>query len=158
MQILLKGLDKRRFFFHQFNKTERMKRKYFFWCCLFRFLFQIWTSKYKARIVQFYPYLFTWIILLVFPIWSGFGSINVFFYLSGQALGSVFGLPMTGFIAASPMGWPGIFRFYGIMFGLLGVVPWFMAADAPAQHPKISDGERKYIEDELGDGVNTKVN
>ena len=65
---------------------------------------------------------------------------------------------MTGFIAASSMGWPGIFRFYGIISGLLSVVLWFMAADAPAQHPKISDGERKYIEDELGNGVKTKVN
>ena len=64
---------------------------------------------------------------------------------------------MTGFIAASPLGWPGIFRFYGTVSGLLGVVLWFMAADAPAQHPKISYGERKYIEDELGNGTKTKV-
>ncbi|KAJ8721790.1 hypothetical protein PYW08_004192 [Mythimna loreyi] len=83
------------------------------------------------------------------------GRMSAFVY-GGQALGTVFGLPMTGFIAASPMGWPGIFRFYGVMSGLLGLILWFLAADAPAQHSKISDGERKYIEDELGNGVKTK--
>ncbi|KAJ8731676.1 hypothetical protein PYW07_004840 [Mythimna separata] len=83
------------------------------------------------------------------------GRMSAFVY-GGQALGTVFGLPMSGFIAGSPMGWPGIFRFYGIISGLLGFVIWFMAADTPAQHSKISDGERKYIEDELGVGVKAK--
>ncbi|XP_075977494.1 putative inorganic phosphate cotransporter [Anticarsia gemmatalis] len=68
----------------------------------------------------------------------------------GQALGTVFGLPMTGFISASPMGWPGIFRFYGIMSGMAAVLIWFLVYDTPAQHPKISAAEREYIEDDLG--------
>lgn len=55
------------------------------------------------------------------------------------------------------MGWPGIFRFYGTVSGILSVVLWFMAADSPAKHPKISAGERKYIEDELGSGEAAKV-
>lgn len=60
------------------------------------------------------------------------------------------GLPMTGFIAASPLGWPGLFRFYGILSGIIGVILWRYAADTPAKHPKISADERRYIEDGLG--------
>ncbi|KOB65894.1 Sodium-dependent phosphate transporter, partial [Operophtera brumata] len=68
----------------------------------------------------------------------------------GQALGTVLGLPITGFISATSLGWPGIFRFYGILSGIIGVVLWFFAADTPAKHPMISHVERKYIEDGLG--------
>ncbi|XP_063891851.1 putative inorganic phosphate cotransporter [Helicoverpa armigera] len=83
------------------------------------------------------------------------GRMSAFVY-GGQALGTVFGLPITGFIASSPMGWPGIFRFYGVVSGMIGFLLWFMAADAPAQHPKISAAEKKYIEDELGSSDKNK--
>ncbi|XP_059045668.1 putative inorganic phosphate cotransporter, partial [Achroia grisella] len=67
-----------------------------------------------------------------------------------QALGTVLGLPITGFIASSSMGWPGIFRFYGLLSGIIaGVVLWF-GADSPAKHPNISEAERFYIEADLG--------
>lgn len=78
-------------------------------------------------------------------------------YFSGQALGTVFGLPMTGFISSSSLGWPGIFRFYGILSGIIGVLLFWLAADTPAKHPKISEAERKYVEDELGKGDEAKV-
>ncbi|XP_037294349.1 uncharacterized protein LOC115442923 isoform X2 [Manduca sexta] len=68
----------------------------------------------------------------------------------GQALGTVLGLPMTGFIAASPLGWPGLFRFYGILSGIIGGILWWLIADTPGKHSKISAAERKYIEDGLG--------
>ena len=76
---------------------------------------------------------------------------------SGQALGTVFGLPMTGFISSSALGWPGIFRFYGILSGIIGVLLFWLAADTPAKHPKISEAERKYVEEELGKGDEAKV-
>ncbi|XP_053609768.1 putative inorganic phosphate cotransporter isoform X2 [Plodia interpunctella] len=66
-----------------------------------------------------------------------------------QALGPVLGLPLTGFIAASPLGWPGIFRFYGILAGFSGAIIWFFCADSPAQNKKISLAERNYIEEAL---------
>ncbi|XP_053609697.1 putative inorganic phosphate cotransporter isoform X2 [Plodia interpunctella] len=66
-----------------------------------------------------------------------------------QALGPVLGLPLTGFIAASPLGWPGIFRFYGILAGISGAIIWYVCADSPAQHVKISLTERSYIEEAL---------
>ncbi|XP_075977492.1 putative inorganic phosphate cotransporter [Anticarsia gemmatalis] len=77
------------------------------------------------------------------------GRLAAFVY-GGQALGTVFGLPMTGFISASPMGWPGIFRFYGIMSGMMAFLIWFLVSDTPAKHPKISAAEKDYIEDDLG--------
>lgn len=79
--------------------------------------------------------------------------IFVFFdlFIPGAALGTVLGLPITGFISASSsLGWPGIFRFYSLLSGIIGVVVWCYAADTPAKHSKISAAERKYIEDELG--------
>ncbi|CAK1554559.1 unnamed protein product [Leptosia nina] len=72
------------------------------------------------------------------------------FAFGGQAIGTVLGLPITGFIASSPLGWPGIFRFYGLMSGIVAGFLWWLAADTPAKHPKISPEERKYIEDALG--------
>ncbi|CAB3221231.1 unnamed protein product [Arctia plantaginis] len=72
------------------------------------------------------------------------------FVYGGQALGTVFGLPLTGFISASPFGWPGIFRFYGILSGIMAVLIWFFVYDTPAKHNKISDIEKKFIEDDLG--------
>lgn len=75
---------------------------------------------------------------------------TVLLFFLGQALGTVLGLPITGFISASSMGWPGLFRFYALLSGSIGVVVWWLAADTPAKHPKISAAERKYIEDGLG--------
>ncbi|KAI5639138.1 major facilitator superfamily domain-containing protein [Phthorimaea operculella] len=72
------------------------------------------------------------------------------FAQGGQALGTVLGLPITGFIAASSLGWPGIFRFYGILSGLVAVLVYFMVFNTPSMHPKISFAERRYIEDGLG--------
>ncbi|KAI8436406.1 hypothetical protein MSG28_010004 [Choristoneura fumiferana] len=77
------------------------------------------------------------------------GRLTSFAY-GGQALGTVLGMPITGFIAASPLGWPGIFRFYGLLSGLVGGMLWWLGADTPAQHKSISANERRYIEEALG--------
>ncbi|CAH2218376.1 jg14048 [Pararge aegeria aegeria] len=68
----------------------------------------------------------------------------------GSVLGAVLGLTITGFIATSPLGWPGIFRFYGIISAIIGSVMWIFGADTPAQHKSISATERRYIEERLG--------
>ncbi|XP_063363940.1 putative inorganic phosphate cotransporter [Cydia amplana] len=72
------------------------------------------------------------------------------FALGGQPLGIVLGLPITGYIAASSLGWPGIFRFYGLLSLSFGAILWFLGADSPAQHIRISVSERRYIEEALG--------
>ncbi|XP_045536591.1 putative inorganic phosphate cotransporter [Papilio machaon] len=68
----------------------------------------------------------------------------------GQALGPVLGLPVTGFIASSPLGWPGVFRFYGVLAALVGTLIWYMTADTPAKHPRITLAEKLYIESDIG--------
>ncbi|XP_045772822.1 putative inorganic phosphate cotransporter [Maniola jurtina] len=70
----------------------------------------------------------------------------------GSIFGTVLGLTVTGFIASSPAGWPGIFRFYGILSGIVGSGMWIFGADTPAQHKTISVAERRYIEERLGVG------
>ncbi|XP_032517399.2 putative inorganic phosphate cotransporter isoform X1 [Danaus plexippus] len=76
----------------------------------------------------------------------------------GQALGAVLGLPITGFVASSPLGWPGLFRFYGILTGIIGAVMLKFGVDSPAKHPKISSAERRYIEERLGNDNENKKN
>ncbi|XP_022123261.2 putative inorganic phosphate cotransporter [Pieris rapae] len=71
------------------------------------------------------------------------------FAFGGQAIGTVLGLPITGFIASSSLGWPGIFRFYGVISGIVAIFIWWLAADSPGKHPKISFEERTYIEEAL---------
>ncbi|XP_059058446.1 putative inorganic phosphate cotransporter [Achroia grisella] len=71
------------------------------------------------------------------------------FVYGASALGAVLGLPITGFIASSAMGWPGIFRFYGTLSGIMAVVIWKLGADSPAKHTKITPEEKLYIEQEL---------
>ncbi|XP_013180508.1 PREDICTED: putative inorganic phosphate cotransporter [Papilio xuthus] len=68
----------------------------------------------------------------------------------GHALGPVLGLPVTGFIASSSVGWPGVFRFYGVLAALVGALIWCLTADTPAKHPNISYSEKEYIENDIG--------
>ncbi|XP_041979298.1 uncharacterized protein LOC121733191 [Aricia agestis] len=70
----------------------------------------------------------------------------------GQALGTVLGLPISGFLAASSLGWPGVFRFYGILSGIVAGILWYFGADTPAKHTKISLEEKAYIENNAGSG------
>ncbi|XP_047991572.1 putative inorganic phosphate cotransporter isoform X2 [Leguminivora glycinivorella] len=77
------------------------------------------------------------------------GRLSAFAY-GGQPLGIVLGLPITGYIATSSLGWPGIFRFYGLLSLSTGLILWFLGADSPSQHSKISVAEKRYIEKGLG--------
>lgn len=55
------------------------------------------------------------------------------------------------------MGWPGIFRFYGIISGIMAIMVILFVYDTPAQHIKISAAEREYIERDLGSSEGKKV-
>ncbi|CAG4952643.1 unnamed protein product [Colias eurytheme] len=77
------------------------------------------------------------------------GRMAAFAY-GGQALGAVLGFPVTGFISSTFLGWPGIFRFYGMLVGFVGGLLWWLGADSPAKHKYISAAERHYIETSLG--------
>ncbi|XP_071483662.1 sialin-like [Diadema antillarum] len=67
---------------------------------------------------------------------------------SGSCLGNILGQAVSGSLANSDIlgGWPAPF----FLFGTLGLI-WFcvwlcLAFDSPAEHPRISTEERKYIE------------
>ncbi|KAJ8929846.1 hypothetical protein NQ314_017450 [Rhamnusium bicolor] len=57
---------------------------------------------------------------------------------------------LTGFISASWIGWPPTFYLFGIV-GCLWAMAWaILGANCPAQHIRISEEERYYIESSLG--------
>lgn len=69
------------------------------------------------------------------------------FVYTGGPLGTVIALPVTGAISASSVGWPLMFYLYGGL-GLVWTVAWiFFGADCPSKHGRISQEERRYVED-----------
>eukprot|EP00095_Tigriopus_kingsejongensis_P002637 maker-scaffold441_size170131-snap-gene-0.28 protein:Tk02637 transcript:maker-scaffold441_size170131-snap-gene-0.28-mRNA-1 annotation:"hypothetical protein TcasGA2_TC006625" len=69
---------------------------------------------------------------------------------AGSQIGTALAAPITG-ILCQTLGWEYVFY----LFGGLGVV-WFgfwaaLIHDSPAKHPRISEAERKYIQDSIGD-------
>lgn len=66
--------------------------------------------------------------------------------LSGAPLGNVFGLAVSGWIAAT-FGWQAIFYIFGIV-GLLWAVIWIPTAwNEPRQHPRITQAEIDLLEE-----------
>ncbi|XP_046680576.1 putative inorganic phosphate cotransporter [Homalodisca vitripennis] len=76
------------------------------------------------------------------------------FVFVGAQFGTVLTMPIAGYLAASPWGWPSIFYCTGLC-GVLWSVAWlFVGANSPDSHPSISDRERQYINSAL---VNTSA-
>lgn len=68
-----------------------------------------------------------------------------FVYTAGP-LGTVVSLPVTGEISDSSVGWPVAFYLYGGL-GMAWVVVWaFFGADSPEKIFRISEEEKRYIE------------
>ncbi|XP_037951748.1 putative inorganic phosphate cotransporter [Teleopsis dalmanni] len=77
------------------------------------------------------------------------GALGTFCY-SGSQFGTIVMLAVSGFIAQSSAGWPGIFYVSGAM-GFVWALFWFLfAASTPAEHRSISPEEKKFIENSLG--------
>ncbi|XP_031844097.1 putative inorganic phosphate cotransporter [Nomia melanderi] len=69
--------------------------------------------------------------------------------MMASALGAAITMPICGFLIAS-LGWESVFYVTGAI-GLVWSVAWFrLVFDSPAQHPRISAEERRYIEDAIG--------
>ncbi|XP_012939514.2 sialin-like [Aplysia californica] len=78
---------------------------------------------------------------------------------SGMLLGNIFTFSISGVLCKHGFdnGWGSIFYLSGVMF-LLWVVAWFpVTSDTPAQHKRVSAGERKYIEGSIGRSSVAKV-
>ncbi|KAJ8923270.1 hypothetical protein NQ315_001827 [Exocentrus adspersus] len=69
------------------------------------------------------------------------------FVYTGGPLGNVIAMPIAGMLSASSIGWPSVFYLYGGL-GLVWCVFWyFLAADCPAKHSRMTEEERRYVED-----------
>lgn len=65
-------------------------------------------------------------------------------YLTGSPIGTIVALPLSTWIIAK-WGWPAVFYVCGAI-GLVWIVFWFwLAADSPETHPRISEEERDQI-------------
>lgn len=76
----------------------------------------------------------------------------------GGPFGTVIAMPVTGWISGSAWGWPFAFYLYGIIGFLWTVAFILFGFNSPADHKKISQEEKFYIEGTLGVKTdNTKV-
>ncbi|XP_017490863.1 PREDICTED: putative inorganic phosphate cotransporter [Rhagoletis zephyria] len=76
------------------------------------------------------------------------GSIGTFCY-TGVQFGSVVIMAVSGAIASSSFGWPGIFYISGLVSLLWAIVWYIVGASSPSEHKWITDYERLYIESAL---------
>lgn len=74
------------------------------------------------------------------------------FSYAGSQLGTVFAMPLSGFLCDHGFagGWPSVFYVFGALACLWFIVWIFAAYNTPADHPKISNAERCYIEASVG--------
>ncbi|XP_050295549.1 putative inorganic phosphate cotransporter [Anthonomus grandis grandis] len=69
---------------------------------------------------------------------------------SSVPFGTVIGILLTGIISESRYGWPMVYYIYGIS-GIFIVISFIIFGyNSPADHPKISESERNFIEKSLG--------
>ncbi|EZA50530.1 putative inorganic phosphate cotransporter isoform X2 [Ooceraea biroi] len=71
------------------------------------------------------------------------------FAYAGAQFGTVIAMPISGFLAASRVGWPSIFYVFGALAIVWSTVFLLFGADSPSSHSSISQEEKEYIEDSL---------
>ncbi|XP_069462506.1 vesicular glutamate transporter 1 [Ambystoma mexicanum] len=71
----------------------------------------------------------------------------------GSYAGAVIAMPLAG-VLVQYSGWSSVFYVYG-SFGIFWYIFWILVSyESPAVHPSISDEERKYIEESIGESTN----
>ncbi|XP_073514319.1 vesicular glutamate transporter 2 [Phyllobates terribilis] len=71
----------------------------------------------------------------------------------GSYAGAVIAMPLAG-ILVQYTGWSSVFYVYG-SFGLVWYLFWILVSyESPAKHPTITDEERTYIEESIGESAN----
>lgn len=58
-------------------------------------------------------------------------------------------MPMCGFLIAH-LGWESVFYVTGAISTVWSVLWFFLVYDSPAEHPRIADEERRFIENAIG--------
>ncbi|KAK9887950.1 hypothetical protein WA026_000248 [Henosepilachna vigintioctopunctata] len=71
------------------------------------------------------------------------------FVYSSTIVGSTLGLPVTGYICSTPLGWPGVFYFSGTAGLLWSLLMFRYCHNNPQEHPSISSTEKQYIEENV---------
>lgn len=83
------------------------------------------------------------------------GRLGTYCY-AGAQFGTVVMLAISGFLASSPIGWPGIFYVSGAA-GIVWTIVWFFfGGNSPVEHGSISAEERDFIENSLGNQDHSK--
>ncbi|NXI72286.1 VGLU2 protein, partial [Anseranas semipalmata] len=71
----------------------------------------------------------------------------------GSYAGAVIAMPLAG-ILVQYTGWSSVFYVYG-SFGIVWYMFWLLVSyESPAKHPTITDEERRYIEESIGESAN----
>lgn len=73
-------------------------------------------------------------------------------YITGFSFGIGLTYPLCGFLIAH-FGWRVVFYVTGSVGILWCLIWWLLAFDTPAQHPRITASERRYIESNVGNTV-----
>jgi len=76
---------------------------------------------------------------------------------SGSNFGTIITMSLSGFLASSSYGWPSIFYTDGSVSIVYGIVWFWFGAESPAVHKGISEEERDYIQESLGQKEKNKV-
>ncbi|XP_020709772.2 sialin [Athalia rosae] len=75
--------------------------------------------------------------------------------MMASSLGAAITMPICGYLIAS-LGWESVFYVTGGI-SLIWSIVWFLVVfDSPAQHPRISSTERRYIEEAIGTASSSK--
>ncbi|CAF0897843.1 unnamed protein product [Adineta steineri] len=69
---------------------------------------------------------------------------------TGSYAGAVLGIPLSG-ILTEYLNWQVAFYFYGVIGIIWSIGWWYISYERPAIHPKISEEERIYIEESIGE-------
>ncbi|KAF4521623.1 hypothetical protein B566_EDAN006665 [Ephemera danica] len=75
--------------------------------------------------------------------------------MMASSLGAAITMPICGFLIAS-LGWESVFYFTGVVCFLWSSLWLVLIYDTPAEHPRITDEERRYIETALGSSAGNK--
>nr|CAD7402565.1 unnamed protein product [Timema cristinae] len=73
----------------------------------------------------------------------------------GSSVGAALTFPMCGQLI-SWFDWPSVFYTTGVLGSVWFAAWWLLVYETPAEHPRISDFERKYIETSLGNSISEK--
>ncbi|KAK7579663.1 hypothetical protein V9T40_000292 [Parthenolecanium corni] len=78
------------------------------------------------------------------------------FTFSGNNVGPLVSLPLSGYLASSSGGWPSVFYVTGGIAGLWTIVWLIIAASTPSEHRFITSEETEYIEKSLRTSSNSQ--